>query len=140
MSEPGSQSTLYRLIEAGLLARRALAAPLAAHGLEVGDDAVLFLLHTSGGATVEELTTGLGLGPDGLDARLFRMLAQGLIVRRAVGPDAVAGLALTDAGETLHAALADHWAALEASLTEGLPKKSRKRLKHALTQFIDQLG
>ena len=54
MSRPSATSTLYRLIEAGQLAHKALLVPLVERGLQAGDDAVLFVLGARNGATPRE--------------------------------------------------------------------------------------
>src|SRR5690606_20687374 len=127
MSRPSSRSTLYRLIEAGQLAHKALLLPLMERGLEPGDDAILFELGRSG-TTEAALAAELGLSEDALAARLSRLLDRELVTRQAVGPELAAGVALTERGRRIRNGLADHWAQLEDALMGELKPKQRKKL------------
>ena len=80
MSKPSSRSTLYRLIQAGQLAHRALLLPLSERGLEPGDDAILFELGRSG-TTEAQLAAELGLSEASLSTRLSRLIERGLVTR-----------------------------------------------------------
>ena len=122
MSKPSSRSTLYRLIQAGQLAHRALLLPLSERGLEPGDDAILFELGRSG-RTETELAAELGLSEAGLTDRLARLTERGLITRQAVGPELAAGVALSERGVRIRNGLADHWAQLEEALMGELKTK-----------------
>ncbi len=70
MSEPEARSTLYRLIEAGQLAHKALLVPLLDRGLEPGDDAVIFVLHAGPADEADGSADALGLPREALDPRL----------------------------------------------------------------------
>jgi DNA-binding MarR family transcriptional regulator len=139
MSKPKARSTLYRLIEAGQLARRALLVPLLDRGLEPGDDAVIFALHTRLGATETALAEELELDPEALGTRLARLADRDVITRRAVGPDLVAGLALTERGERICEVLSANWDQLEAALFDELDDKQRKKLDKVLRRFVELL-
>lgn len=138
MSRPSSRSTLYRLIEAGQLAHKALLLPLMERGLEPGDDAILFELGRSG-TTEAALAAELGLSEDALAARLSRLLDRELVTRQAVGPELAAGVALTERGRRIRNGLADHWAQLEDALMGELKPKQRKKLAERLKRFVDLL-
>jgi len=138
MSKPSSRSALYRLIEAGQLAHKALLVPLIEKGLEPGDDAVLFVLGRSG-TTETALAEELGLPFDLLSARLERLAGRDLITRQAVGPELEPGIALTERGLRIRNSLADHWAQLEEALMGELKPKHRKRFAEALGRFVDLL-
>lgn len=138
MSRPSSRSTLYRLIEAGQLAHKALLLPLMERGLEPGDDAILFELGRSG-TTEAALAAELGLGEDALAARLSRLLDRELVTRQAVGPELAPGVALTERGVRIRNGLADHWAQLEDALMGELKPKQRKKLAERLKRFVDLL-
>src|SRR5690606_8422272 len=92
MAGPGTRSILYRLIEAGQLARRALLVPLGERGLEAGDDAILLMLRRHPGAAEADLAVALGLDVAVLHDRLRRLFARDLLVLRH------SGLALTERG------------------------------------------
>ena len=139
MSQPGPNSALYRLIEAGQLAHQALLVPLLSRGLEPGDDAVLFVLGRSGGMPEDALATQVGLGVDMLAARLDRLIDRDLVARRAVGPELLPGLALTERGERIRAVLAGNWQELEAALFGELSDKRRSRLNKVLRRFVELL-
>jgi DNA-binding MarR family transcriptional regulator len=138
MSRPSSRSTLYRLIEAGQLAHKALLVPLIERGLEPGDDAVLFVLGRSG-ITEAALAAELGLPRDALDARLARLIERELVRRQAVGPDLVPGLALTERGVRIRDSLAENWAQLEEALMGELKTRQRKKLADKLKRFVELL-
>jgi DNA-binding MarR family transcriptional regulator len=135
MSRPSSQSTLYRLIEAGQLAHQALLLPLVERGLEPGDDAILFELGRSG-TTEADLAAELGLGEAALTARLTRLIDRELVTRQAVGPELAPGVALTERGVRIRNGLADHWAQLEEALMGELKPKHRKKLADHLKRFV----
>jgi DNA-binding MarR family transcriptional regulator len=138
MSKPSQSSSLYRLIEAGQLAHRAVLVPLRERGLEPGDDAVLFELGRSP-TTEAHLATELGLGADAIGDRLSRLTDRGLIDRQAVGPELLPGVALTERGIRIRNGLADHWAQLEEALMGELKPKQRRRLADHLARFVDLL-
>ena len=139
MSKPKARSTLYRLIEAGQLARRALLVPLLDRGLEPGDDAIIFALHTRLGATETTLAEELELDPEALGTRLARLADRDVITRQAIGPDLVAGLALTERGQRICEVLSANWDQLEAALFDELDDKQRKKLDKVLRRFVELL-
>ena len=138
MSRPSSRSVLYRLIEAGQLAHKALLLPLMERGLEPGDDAILFELARSG-TTEAELAAELGLAGDALEARLARLFERDLVIRQAVGPELAPGVALTERGIRIRNGLADHWSQLEEALMGELKAKQRRKLAERLKRFVTLL-
>lgn len=136
MSKPKARSTLYRLIEAGQLAHKALLVPLHDRGLEPGDDAVIFLLHNELGATEPALAEQLGLTAEALHPRLDRLIERDIVARRAIGPDLAPGLALTERGERIREVLSANWEQLEEALFADLKEKRRKGLEKALKRFV----
>jgi DNA-binding MarR family transcriptional regulator len=138
MSRPSSRSTLYRLIEAGQLAHKALLLPLIERGLEPGDDAVLFELGRAG-TTEAELAAELGLSEVALTTRLSRLLDRELVTRHAVGPELAPGVALTERGSRIRNGLVDHWTQLEEALMGELKPKQRKKLGDRLKRFVELL-
>lgn len=139
MGKPGTRSVLYRLIEAGQLARRALILHLAEHGLEPGDDALLLLLEGEGTAAEHEIEAALGIDSAQLDQRLQRLAVLRLVERRAIGPELVPGATLTEDGRTMRGALERHWSKLEDAMTDRMTKKQQKRLRKVLGRFAKQL-
>lgn len=138
MSKPSPSSVLYRLIAAGQLAHQALLVPLKERGLEPGDDAVLFELGRSG-TTEQALADELGLPIDMLAPRLTRLIERDLIDRRAVGPELIPGVALTERGIRIRNSLADHWTQLEEALLGELKPKQQKKFGQILRRFTDLL-
>lgn len=138
MSRPSSRSTLYRLIEAGQLAHKALLLPLMERGLEPGDDAILFELGRAG-TTEVELAAELGLSEVALTARLSRLLDRELVTRQAVGPELAPGIALTERGARIRTGLVDHWSQLEEALMGELKPRQRKKLGDRLRRFVELL-
>ena len=138
MSRPSSRSTLYRLIEAGQLAHKALLLPLMERGLEPGDDAVLFELGRAG-TTEAELAAELGLSEVTLTTRLSRLLDRELVARQAVGPELAPGIALTERGVRIRNGLVDHWTQLEEALMGELKPRQRKKLGDRLKRFVELL-
>ena len=139
MSRPSPRSTLYRLIEAGQLAHKALLLPLLERGLEPGDDAILFELGRSG-TTEAALAAQFGVAEDALTDRLTRLIERELVTRQAVGPELAPGVALTERGVRIRNGLADHWAQLEEALMGELKPKHRKRLGDHLKRFVELLS
>ncbi|WP_127143152.1 hypothetical protein [Pelagibacterium montanilacus] len=140
MPRPPAASTLYKLIEAGQLARQALLAPLAARGLEAGDDAILLALETPEGEPLPAIEEMTGLSGPPLDAMLARLEDKGLLLRLAVGPEMEPGARLSQQGQAMRQGIADHWAVLEEALTEQLGRKDRKTLRAGLKSIIGLLG
>ncbi len=140
MTKSAAGSTLYRLIEAGHLARQALLAPLAARGLEAGDDAILLGLADTAGATTQALAQFTGLGPDQLDARLARLEDRDLLLRLAVGPEMEPGARLSQQGHHMREAIEEHWAQLEEALSGDLGEKRHKHLRKGLKRIIALLS
>ena len=139
MSRPSPRSSLYRLIEAGQLAHKALLQPLLERGLQPGDDAILFELGRSG-MTEVALATEFGVSVDALGDRLERLIERELVARQAVGPELAPGIALTDRGVRIRNGLSDHWAQLEEALLGELKPKQRKRLGDHLKRFVELLS
>jgi len=139
MTKPEARSTLYRLIEAGQLAHKALLVPLLDRGLEAGDDAVIFVLHAELGADEERLARELGIGIELLRARIDRLVERDIVARQAIGPDLAPGLALTERGERIREVLAANWEQLEEALFDDLSDKKRKGLSKALKRFVELL-
>lgn len=138
MSKPSSRSTLYRLIEAGQLAHKALLVPVVEKGLEPGDDAILFALGRSG-TTEAALADELGLPAEALASRLERLASRDFVTRQAVGPALEPGIALTERGLRIRNSLADYWAQIEDALMGELKPKHRKRMSEALGRFVELL-
>jgi DNA-binding MarR family transcriptional regulator len=132
MTKPSDKSTLYRLIDAGLLARQALLEPLLERGLEPGDDAVLLSL---GPEPCDRARLAIALGGDGaaLARRVARLVGRGLV---AESPGDAAGLALTERGEHVRAVLAANWLEAESSLLAPLDRKQRKALDRLLKRIL----
>lgn len=130
---------LYRLIEAGQLARHALLVPLEARGLEPGDDAVLFLLRDRKGTSETDVGAALGTTLDALGPHLRRLRAHGLIEHRAVGSALAPGFCLTAEGEKTRKLLEDNWDQLEDALLADLTRKKRKELRKTLERFAELL-
>ena len=139
MTKPEARSTLYRLIEAGQLAHKALLVPLLDRGLEPGDDAVIFVLHAELGANEDRLASELGIGTDILQPRLERLIERDIIARQAIGPELAPGLALTERGARIREVLAANWEQLEEALFADLTDKKRKGLSKALKRFVELL-
>ena len=137
MSKPSASSTLYRLIEAGQLAHKALLVPVLERGLEPGDDAVLFVLAERRGATEAMIAAELDLGSEATAIRVARLIERDLIARRAIGPELAPGLALTERGERIRMLLVENWNELENALFGELKRKKQKWLAATLQRFVD---
>jgi DNA-binding MarR family transcriptional regulator len=139
MGTPNARSILYRLIEAGQLARQALLVPLIERGLEAGDDAVLLLLRDEPVASEADLCAALGLERAALQPRLERLAHHGVIERRAVGSRLVPMLVLTDRGRRIGDSLAAKWSTLERAMLAGLRRKERRDLRKRLGRVVETL-
>ncbi len=136
--QPYEKSRLSLLIEAGQLAHKALLVPLEERGLARGDDAILFAL-SKGGMAQSLLAGETGIDDAVLDSHLERLIGRELVVRQAVGPKLVPGLALTERGERVRGVLAANWEELESALLGEMDKKDRKALERTLKRFVDLL-
>lgn len=133
MAGPGTRSVLYRLIEAGQVARRALLAPLGERGLEPGDDAVLFLLHDHPGVPEDDVAAAVGIERQALRQRLERLVRRDLVAVRD------GAMHLTERGERTTAHLAAYWTEIEDALTSDLTPKQQRKLRKALSRFVARL-
>lgn len=140
MSPKAAKTTLYRLIEAGHLARQKILVPLQERGLEPGDDALLFSLTGPNGTTEVELRAITGLSAQALAARLDRLAASGLLVRCAAGPDLSPGARLTPKGSDIGDILEANWDELDRALTGELGHKEIKALRKILKRFAALLN
>jgi len=139
MPKPAAKTTLYRLIEAGHLARQKMLVPLYERGLEAGDDAFLFALEDPKGAPEDTLTDMTGLNNVALEMRLVRLEQSGVIERVAVGPDMAPGARLTEKGRTIADVLDANWQLLEDALTGELDHGEHKNLRKVLKRFVKLL-
>lgn len=135
MGKPRLRSVLYRLIEAGQLARHALLVPLEARGLEPGDDAVLLLLRDRQAVTGTDIGVALETSEAGLEPRLRRLVARGLVETRGES----SRYAISADGECLRRELEKNWDRLEDALLGDLKPKKRKGLRKVLQRFVDLL-
>ena len=140
MVKSAAKTTLYRLIEAGHLARQKMLVPLHERGLEAGDDALLFGLSDPKGATEEDLLQLTGLSPLALEMRLVRLEQSDVIERLAVGPDLSQGVRLTDKGREIASILEANWQLLEDALIGELDQKNHKGLRKILKRFVKLLS
>ncbi|SFZ86631.1 DNA-binding transcriptional regulator, MarR family [Devosia enhydra] len=138
MPRSRSHSTLYRLIEAGQLTRRALLVPLVERGLEPGDDALLLTLDARTALTLPTLAEATGIDGEALTGRLSRLEQKGLVVRHALEGEAVA-YGLTPQGAEMRDVLGDTWDELEGALLEELSPRRRKAVRKALGRFVELL-
>ncbi len=136
MSKSRTSATLYRLIEAGQLAHKALLAPLFDRGLDVGDDALLFALHGRTDLTEPMLADALWVPAASLASRIDRLVERDLVARRAGEPET---LALTERGARLEELLAGTWTQLEDALFGELQPKRRRHLDKTLRRVVDLL-
>lgn len=139
MPKPAAKTTIYKLIEAGHLARQSMLVPLYDRGLEPGDDALLFGLLDPKGATEKELTDFTGLTGVSLEIRLVRLADDGIVERAAVGASLKPGVRLTKKGREVTEALQAHWQMLEDALLGELDNKQRKHLRKILKRFVNLL-
>ncbi len=139
MSKPRARSALYRMIEVGQLAHKALLVPLLDRGLEPGDDAVLFALRESPSATEDSLAEDLGLTAIALKPRLQRLIEREIVSNQGAEDGGAAHLALTERGERMLEVLSAHWQQLEEALFAELPDKRRKRFDRVLKRFAELL-
>lgn len=136
MSKTRTSATLYRLIEAGQLAHKALLLPLLDRGLEAGDDALLFALHGRNDLTEPMLADALGVPAASLASRIDRLVERDLVARITGEAEM---LALTERGARLEELLADTWTQLEDALFGELEPKRRRHLDKALRRVVDLL-
>lgn len=140
MPKHAAKTTLYKLIEAGHLARQKLLVPLTARGLEVGDDAILFAIDEDAGVPEKQLAAMTGLNEIALEMRLVRLSDDGVIFRVAVGPKLQPGARLTERGKQIAGILQENWRELEQALTGELEHSDKKALRKILKRFVNLLS
>ncbi len=139
MSRDITNSALFRLIEAGHLARRALQAPLADAGLQAGDDAILFLLKRKKLISEQTLCQKTGLSPEQLYPRMERLLKLSLVCRPKFKADGFSLSRLSKKGCSVRNDLFDRWRELDGALMGELKPKQRRKLKKNLERFVELL-
>jgi len=141
MAHDLSQTTLYRLIEAGQMARHTLLRPLGELGLEAGDDAIILALPKAGPLANEMLCAGTGLSADALEPRLQRLVDLGLVdrVELEARGELIPGIVLSVKGSEVRKKLRAHWQELEDALMGELKPKQRRRLEAIMARFGDLL-
>jgi DNA-binding MarR family transcriptional regulator len=140
MAKPRNRSTLYRLIEAGQLAHRALLAPLLERGLAAGDDALLMVLAGSRPRTEADIAARAGVTPETLRPHLDRLIERELVERRAIRPELAPGLVLTKRGVRVEKLLDEHFREVDRAIAAGLKDSQRKTLNKRLAQIAARLG
>lgn len=138
-AKPAAKTTLYRLIEAGHLARQRLIVPLRENGLHPGDDALLFSLTDPKGVSEKKLRTLTGLDATALSIRLARLEQMQILERLAVGPHLTNGARLTVHGHAVSARLQAHWNQLEEALIGELHKTEHQTFSKNLKRFVKLL-
>lgn len=133
--KPIAKTTLYRLIEAGHLARQRLLVPLRENGLQPGDDALLFSMTDPLGMTEKQLRKLTGLDATNLRIRLVRLEQMQILERLAVGPSLKNGARLTPRGHQISKRLRDSWDLLEGALIGELSEKQKRKLRKILLRF-----
>lgn len=140
MPKFAAKTTVYQLIDAGHLARQSMLVPLQDHGLEPGDDALLFCLSNPNGETEKALRRLTGLGIAALDARLTRLMKMGILERRSMGNKLRPGARLNDRGLQIAEMLGANWQQLDDALLGELDDKNRKKLRKILKRFVTLLS
>lgn len=130
MAKPTNRTTLYRLIEAGHLARQAVLLPLVEHNLLAGDDAILLAIAETGQLDIDQLCDVTGFPRAALDERLTHLGREDLIV---LSPDTL--ITLTGSGSEIAARIRGHWKNIEAALTGELKHADHKKLRRTLKRF-----
>ncbi len=140
MAHDLSQTTLYRLIEAGQLARHTLLRPLEGLGLAAGDDAIILALPKSEVFSNGMLCAATGLDAASLQVRLERLVSLGMVSRVALEGEMAPGIALTQKGSEVRKKLCAHWQELEHALMGELKPKQQRRLEAIMTRFANLLA
>ncbi len=140
MQEQIAKTTIYNLIDAGHLARKALLVPLQSHGLISGDDAILFALAQTRGESEKYLSQFIGLELGALDSRLARLEGLGIIIREDIDNKEIAKARLSEKGEEITKYLVEHWRQLEEALIGELSKQEQEDLQKILKRFIKLLS
>ena len=133
---------LYRLIEAGQMARHTLLRPLGELGGEAGDDAIILALPKSGPLATEMVCAGTGLDADSLEPRLQRLLDLGLVSRVEIEAEGelIPAIVLSVKGSEVRKKLCAHWQELENALMGELKPKQQRRLEAIMSRFADLLA
>jgi DNA-binding MarR family transcriptional regulator len=139
MPKPVEKSTLYRLIEAGQLARMQLLVPLHDRGLEQGDDAVIFAIDDPAGVSEQHLCEVTGLPPIALEMRIIRLNAIGILDRCTIGDSQMPGARLTDDGIRFAEKLEANWRQMDEALLGELDHDRRKLVKKIIKRFVKLL-
>lgn len=140
MPKLAEKTTIYRLIEAGHLARQQMLVPLNARGLEAGDDAILFSIDDEAGVSENQLQNITGLNDIALEMRLVRLSDDGIIKRGPVGSNQKPGVRLTALGQEITQVLQENWRELENALVGELDHKQHKGLRKTLKRFVNLLS
>ena len=136
MADDLSQTTLYRLIEAGQLARHTLLRPLAGLGLEAGDDAIILAMPKSGALSIKMLCAATGLDRNGLKVRIRRLVNLGMVSRMAIEGELSPLIVLSQKGIEARKKLCAHWRELEDALIGELKPKQQRKLEAIMARLM----
>ncbi len=140
MQKAIEKTTLYKLINAGHLARQTMLVPLFELGLTAGDDAILFALNEPNGVSVFELSQITGLNNKALEIRLNKLEKFKLLTQEKQISETADIIKLTTKGVEVCDILIANWQQLDDALIGELSAKKRKSLKNILKRFVKLLS
>ncbi len=140
MQKAIEKTTLYKLINAGHLARQTMLVPLFELGLTAGDDAILFALNEPNGVSIFELSQITGLSNKALEVRLAKLERLNLLTQKDSKQTVINNIQLTAKGIEVCDILIANWQQLDDALIGELSAKKRKNLKNILKRFVKLLS
>ncbi len=136
---PATRSIGWALMQAARLHRARIGERLAALGLFAGQEQVIQALAVGGPMTMGELAATLRVRPPTISKAVTRLAALGVVARRSEGGRGGRAV-LTEAGAQKAAAIAAIWDEVEDTLTGGLDRKDRRRLRKGLRRAARNLA
>jgi DNA-binding MarR family transcriptional regulator len=131
----------YALALAAFAHRGQMQRLLAAHGIHLGQERMVFELAQNPGITQSALATRLGVEQPTVAKAVARLARQGLL---SVGRDErdarVTRLSLTDQGRDLLDPIVACWQALDERMGRGMSRRERDRLRALLARCADNLS
>ncbi|MCQ0988394.1 MarR family winged helix-turn-helix transcriptional regulator [Jiella marina] len=134
-------SVTGQLVLASRSARTALMHDLDALGLYPGQDSVLVAIGDEDGITLRDLAVKLSVKPPTVTKTIARLVAQGLVEKRASGNDLRQNRAfLTVAGHAAVGNVKKAQKSLERRALKGFSTKERKAFRKYLQRLGENLG
>ncbi|WP_169449640.1 MarR family winged helix-turn-helix transcriptional regulator [Maritalea myrionectae] len=125
----------YQFMQLGAIARQEALAPLRMHGLQTGDDVILFWLADQSRMTLEDMRIGLDMPPHQFNALIDRLDSAKMLESQADETDGTIHLFLSAIALNVLQDIHKNLKTLDKELTAELSAHKTKKLKKLLSKI-----